>query len=423
MNQLDAAQEAAVQRALTLGGFALFFEPRVGKTRTALEIANRRTDVRRLIIVAPKSVLGVWEAAIGAGELRAGIIVELINFESFNSKKRRKQHRDNARSTLTMVIVDEAHKIKRRTAKQSKGIRTLVALSRYRLALTATSFDQGPEQSWPIFDFINPEIFGKYDQFQERYLKMGGFKGYKVVGYQNEEEYKRLFHENSARICLSDVSEKPIKIQRQIHKLKLPPKIRQMYDQLEKNLFVEHDGMRVTARLEIVLSTRLQQLTGGWLCNKGEEPKLVHTVKLDKLQDIIAEHVPCVIVCRYRHEMDDIEQTLNPAGNGYSTLMVRGGEPLLSPRPNVDIVVIQTSAGLGIDLSQANTIIFYSWDYSYINYEQMRFRVLSRKQTFARNVFLMIEHSIDEPIYAAAVRKQKLSTAIHDYKESRWAAS
>jgi ERCC4-related helicase len=101
-----------------------------------------------------------------------------------------------------------------------------------------------------------------------------------------------------------------------------------------------------------------------------------------------------------------------------SVLMVRGGEPLLTTRPKVDIVLIQTSAGIGIDLSYAQTIIFYSWDYSFINYEQMRFRVLSRSQTTARYIFLMINNSIDEAIYQAAVRKKKLSVAINDFYRS-----
>lgn len=391
----------------------MFFEPRVGKTRTALEVVNRRANIQRLLVVAPKGVIDVWAAAIHAGELRAGIIVELINFESFNSKKHRKRHRDQTKAATTMVIVDEAHRIKKRTAKQSKGIRTLVQHSQYRLALTATSFDEDISQAWAIFNFINPEIFGSYQEFENQYLIMGGYMGYKIIGHKNLTEFKRIYHQYSARIRLTDVSERRIKIRRRIYRLKFPRDVRRTYDTLERKMVVE-GAIRVAAPLAITLAMRLQQLTGGYLCNSDEIHR-VDTTKEDKLAEIIGDVLPCVIVCRYRHEMDAIGDRLKK----YSVLMVRGGEPLLSPKPKVDIVLIQTSAGLGIDLSQAKTIIFYSWDYSFINFEQMRFRILSRTQTTAYYIFLMIDDTIDEPIYDAAVCKKKLSVAINDYYRSR----
>jgi superfamily II DNA or RNA helicase len=413
-NILDPPQEAAVERALAFDGFCFYFEPRVGKTRSALEVINRRLDVQFLIIVAPKGVINVWQAAIHAGELRSGVIVELINFESFNSKKNRKKHRQQSGDSITMVIVDEAHRIKKRSNKQSKGIRTLVPHSRYRLALTATPLDKSIEQCWPIFNFIDPEIFGKYPDFESRYLRMGGYMGYKVIGYKNEDEFKRIYHEHSAHIRLTDVSHRRIKVNRKIVRLKMSDEGRTHYDELEENLVTSRGQVRVRAPLAITLSMRLQQITGGYLCDKKTQV-LVDDTKLKAVVNLAKESIPFVVVCRYRHEMDEIAERLKK----FSTLIVRGGEPLLSPRPNVDIVIIQTTAGIGIDLSQATTIIFYSWDYSYINYEQMRFRILSRSQTTARYIFLMIENSIDEVIYDAAVRKKKLSAAINEYYRSR----
>ncbi len=395
----DSAQETAIQRALKQDGFAIFFEPRVGKTFTAIEVVNRRPDVQLLFITCPKGIKNVWEEAIGK-HLKLRCAVELHHFEEFNSKKWRRKFRELCKKFTTMVIIDEIHKIKKRTNKQSKGLRTLVPHSRYRLGLTGTSIEKSIVDVWAIMDFIDPTIYGKYAQFRERYLIMGGFMGRKVIDFQNVDEFRTIMHAHSARIRLTDVADRPILTRRTMIRLPLGREAQRMYDELERRLYVKRRGVIVLARQYITLITRLQQLCGGFLCNK-EQIVSVDTTKIDRCLIEVDKFSPCVIVCRYRHEMDAIQTRL-----GGSALMIRGGEPLLTASPKKDIVLIQTSAGLGIDLSHAQTIIFFSWDYSFINYEQMRFRILSRTQTTARYIFLMIENSIDEAIYLAAVRKK-----------------
>jgi ERCC4-related helicase len=65
-------------------------------------------------------------------------------------------------------------------------------------------------------------------------------------------------------------------------------------------------------------------------------------------------------------------------------------------------------------MSQADTIIFYSLDYSYINFEQSRFRILNYDKNFGKYIFLLAKNTVDEVIYAAIRTKKKVADLVID---------
>ena len=81
---------------------------------------------------------------------------------------------------------------------------------------------------------------------------------------------------------------------------------------------------------------------------------------------------------------------------------------------HADIVLMQIQSGIAIDLSLAQHYIFFSWDFSYINYEQSKFRVISFDTKQVNYYYLMSRGTVDEIIYEAVTRKKDLATLVCD---------
>ena len=74
---------------------------------------------------------------------------------------------------FNFVILDEAQAIKNPEAQISQAVRALNADC--RLALTGTPLENRLSDLWSIMDFINPQIWGTYGDFEQRYDNTGGY--------------------------------------------------------------------------------------------------------------------------------------------------------------------------------------------------------------------------------------------------------
>jgi hypothetical protein len=76
--------------------------------------------------------------------------------------------------------------------------------------------------------------------------------------------------------------------------------------------------------------------------------------------------------------------------------------------------LLQVQGAEAIDLSLANTYIWYSWNHSLINFEQARFRVQSFDTEQVNYWFLIARDTVDEDLYDVVVKKKNLATLICD---------
>ena len=86
--------------------------------------------------------------------------------------------------------------------------------------------------------------------------------------------------------------------------------------------------------------------------------------------------------------------------------------------PNIIIIQIQTG-GLGITLTRADTVIFYSYDYSFANYEQAKARIhrIGQKNN-CTYIHLVTENTIDQSIIGALKSKKSVADYIVDMKDN-----
>jgi len=424
------------------GGFGLWLEQRTGKTLTALMIIDELQPAH-LWVICPKAggaAPEVWWREIGRWmKLHHGLDdtqIRVMNYEWWVSKRRTLYAEAKTLRDL-MVICDESHYIKSRGAARSRVVRRLGRLARWRLALTGTPIAQGLQDAWSQFDFIDPAIFGVFDNtyedpktkkilleegFEGRYLIRGGYQKHDVVGFRHEEEFYEKFHAHSYRKTLREARDTPLMIKYTQVPVELEKDTRTAYEELKLDLVTEINKKKIHVKSVLASLIKLQQVTGGSVLMAAEEegakPELVDISreKLKKLSGLvrqIEEKHPgrFIVIARFIHEIDRIAKTLRKMG--YSVAVVRGGEPY-DGKFREDCIVMQIQAGIAVDMSQADSIIFFSIDFSVINFEQARFRILDFNKPVGHYYFLTSTDTIDVDVYTAVTRKKKLLTLVCD---------
>lgn len=435
-------QVEAVKRAIPFDGFCLFPEQRTGKCLITISIADEK-KIDHALVLCPKKAVGEWVREIRKHTHKKTYKTNwdiihydavLANYQTW--KKIAKTHEGNPTS---MVVADEAHRLKNRTKKISKRMRFLARHFKHRLALTGTPISESLQNAWGVMDFVYPHVvvkkqivqqglFGSYAQFAQKFLTMGGFKGKQIVGYHDEDIFKTIFHKHAFRVTLNEARGKIIRVRKRKLIFKLGKKSQRHYDELEEDLSTIVNKHRIDAPLVITQTMKMQQVTGGFLIETAPKKKnnIIHKVglsKVIKLFESITERMlkeKIVICCRFSHEIELIKRLLIKNLMAVPYCIHGKAQYDEAEAKKFAVVIIQSQAGMAIDLSWAKHLFFYSWDYSFVNYEQMRFRTRAYDMDCANEYYLIAEGTIDEVLYEAVTRKKKFATLVVDtFREKR----
>lgn len=422
----------------------MFHEQRVGKNLITLAIWDIERP-RRILVITTKKGIKVWKKEISESldlsDWRYAPEIQTINFSQLQRKSRHNRLRKWLDGSTSFMTVDEAHHIKKRGSVWSRRCRALGKKADWRLALTGTPIAQGIWNSWAIFDYLSKKIFGPWTivekiprpgrkpllrivgGFQHRYLIMDARWRSKVVGTQNEEEFYEIFHRHSVRKTLAEVKReaghKATRIRRVVLTGQLSRVERRHYGELEEKLRTVVNQEEISTPLVMTLSMKLQQICGGYLLDESKRAHRLGTSKINLLRPLLVqlrEEKP-VIVCRFIHELNAIEAML--VAFGYTVKRIQGGTEFDPKEPiHETAILLQIQSGEAIDLAVSSTIIFYSWNYSYIDYEQSRFRILQYMSEKVSYYFLVMANSIDELILEAVQQKKRLADLVCDHYRS-----
>lgn len=201
------------------------------------------------------------------------------------------------------------------------------------------------------------------------------------------------------------------------------------YKQLVKDSYAELSEGTVTVTNVLTQLLRLSQLTGGFIGNDADATaEQVSSAKLDALSDLVDSAVhdgkKLVVIARFIPEINAICKMLKEKGIRYARI---SGEVKDRPKeidafqndPDVMVFMGQiATAGLGITLTAASTMVFYSLDYSMSNYEQTRARIHRVGQRFpCTYIHLVAKGTVDEKVLKALNDKASLAkTLVDDYR-------
>ena len=203
-----------------------------GKSLTTIAVAGRLFldhKVERMLIVAPLSILGVWQeefrkfadfeyslAILNGSESKkieklrqmptSGLQVAVINYESAW-----RLEKELAAWDADLIVCDEGHKIKTHNIAASKCMHRLGAKARYRMLLTGTIITNKAIDVFSPYKFLNPAVFGNsFYAFRNRYFDMIGYGNHTPVLKANmAEELTRRIHSIAFRATKAECLDLP----------------------------------------------------------------------------------------------------------------------------------------------------------------------------------------------------------------------
>ncbi len=406
--------------------------------------------IDRVLIVAPLSILGVWEEefekfadfpyslTILSGTVdkkreqlvsltHDGLQVVVVNYESAW-----RLEKELLAYNADLVIADEAHKLKENRTAQSKGMHHIGDKARYKLMLTGTVITNRELDVFSQYRFLNPDIFGtSFYAFRNRYFDMSGYGNHTPVFRKSmTDDFLRRMHSIAFRVTKAECLDLP-KITEEVRTVELEKDARKLYDDIEDESYAELEDTEITTANILTRLLRLSQITGGHITADDRTTSTVSTAKLDALTDIIdsamAEDKKLVIMARFVPELDDIESLLEKKKIGYA--VVRGGikdrdEEIrrFQSDDNCRVFLGQiAAAGLGITLTAASTMVFYSLDYSMSNFEQAKARIhRAGQRENCHYIYLICKGTIDRKVLNALRKKQNLAKLlVDDYRSGK----
>lgn len=414
-----AHQRRALKKLLRNGyGGALLMEPRTGKTKTCIDWAGILRSIRDLdvvVVFAPVPVLPVWEqelkihcgvpysVLVWDARARAKKIIPtpedkllwvLVNYEALSAGGRVtesgnesvKAGRGWVKNTLrrlcrkyhTAIVLDESHRIKSCSSKAATALFTLGAKAEYRVIMSGTPVTKHnrPDDIYSQWKFLNPQRFldvpTKTD-FMRRYSNpaSGGYGYSQFEGVRNEQELRGRMMEDSYTITRDECFDLPERTYESIPVV-LSAKSREAYDLIESSgVWEETTATHVLSRL-----TELTKITGG---HTGDDWTPLGTEKLDVLRGIIEGHLdeatPLVVAARYRAEIARIQELCQSLGVPHMT--IQGGSDTAAELgrwralEGCRVMILQPQSGsLGIDLREADHLVWFSLVYQWTDYSQ-----------------------------------------------------
>lgn len=447
-------QLVAWEYSCSLDKCALLMEQGTGKTLVAIAAIGyryARKEVGKVLIVAPLSVIPFWkkelrrfakfpftiadltkldekERTAKLEKLRSmkGVHIVLINYESTW------RYYPGLKAWMAdMIICDESQKIKRYKAKQARAMHYLGGYAKYKMILTGTPVTQSPLDFWSQYRFLKPTIFGEnFFKFRFKYAIMGGWQHKQVVGYRQLEDLAKRAHSIAYRVTKAEALTLPPQVDEELYvELSLPAQ--SIYGKLSDEMAVMlESGNTVTVPIVLTQLLRLQQVTGGFVKNDKGEIEQVDNAKLRELSEFFEDFDPqrkVVIFCRFIAELMAIQEVAKAHGRGVITMYgdtVNRGEAVSqfqeNPTKTVFVAQIQTGS-LGITLTAADTVIFYSTTFGYADYEQAKARVhrVGQQAASVTYIHLLVKESIDEDILAALREKRDVAEYIVDKLKRR----
>lgn len=383
---------------------------------------------------------GVIPQPAGAHDL----MVVLVNYEAFGTPGRRLASGRRSRSTGRFKhrkalrdwiagdpcagVLDESHKIKSPSGKAANLIVSTRDDFTYRLILTGTPVTKAKRAHdiYMQWQWLNPERFARWgatsDAFRNhtgRWVNKFGFPLWVGAREQGMRDLHRGIHEDAFSVTRAQCFDLPGRLPDRIVPITLTPKTAKHYDEMaEECITWLESGEVVEASIPLVATLRLLQITSGFVGVRDEGAKLTRSVrlayeKLRALQDILVDDVlehddKMVIAARFKADLNAITKLC--AKLKIPLWSIRGGvsreqsdRAIVEFRKHNDagVMLVQPrAASLGIDLSTASQMVWYSLTPSYVDWTQTNDRIALSPQSTV-HTYLLAQGTVDEVAYHA----------------------
>lgn len=392
-------QADAVGKVLPSRIGALFMEMGTGKSRTAIELTNRRLHkIDRAVWFCPVSLKETVRQEIlkHTDCAPADICVfsnktnernlpkafwYIVGIESMSSSARVTLAVRKLITTSTFVILDESSYIKGHNAMRTLRITRLSEPARYRLILTGTPLSQGVVDLFAQMRFLSPKILG-YDSFYS----------FEANHLEYSEKYPGMI------IRAHNVEYLAAKIAPYVYQVKkdecldLPPKLytaryfdmteeqRYWYEKAKDEIISELDEDDFSSIAIFRMFSHLQQIVCGFWnrrigYGKYERIEFDHN-RLELLAHTITgipKDEKIIIWCKYQYDVEQVSRILGAQYGEESIALFYGRLSEKERAKQVEkfrnsarfFVATQSCGGHGLTLNEAHHVIFYNNAFKY----------------------------------------------------------
>jgi SWI/SNF-related matrix-associated actin-dependent regulator 1 of chromatin subfamily A len=418
---------------------AIFAEPRLGKTRLAVEYL-KAWNPSSALITSPKSVCPFWikEAAEQgvtilngySGTIKATVALIKANPRSvivINDDRLSDVTKALPNHVWEAVIADESHRFKSPSSHRGRVFRRLARQARYVRILTGTPGLNNYGSLWGQMSGLDQdEWFSSFTKFRKRYLITHELFHDKVLGYNNLRELEMKLKKWATVVKRSEVFG-PDTYQFVERRIILPPAVMALYRKLAKEWIAEINGHTINGTHCLTRFLRFQQITSGFVSSEdGIAP--IHNAKVDAviedLEEIVESGEKAVIFCKFTWEVEtyrtEIEKRLKckvVTIQGSTSLQDRQAaiqEINKGSYPMVAIAQIQ-AGGTGISLAGATHALFVSETFSYAEQQQAQDRIYSPGKSKCVT-FYRVPNTIDSYIARTLELKKSVNESVQNQK-------
>lgn len=420
---------------------AIFLDCGLGKTSITLTAINDLLfdyfEVHKVLVVAPLRVArNTWKEEIEKWDHLNGLIYSV----AVGTEKERLKALDEKADVyiinrenipwlietrpfdFDMVVVDELSSFKNHQAKRFKELMKVRPKVKRIVGLTGTPSTNGLMDLFAEFKLLDMgERLGRYiSQYRNAYFRPDKRNGEIIFSYKPLPGAEEQIYEKISDMTISMKAASYLKMPELItsnHEVHLSDAESKKYDKLMKELVLSLENGEVTAANAAVLSGKLSQLANGAIYTDDEKVEVIHSQKLDALEDMVESmNGKSVLVAYwYKHDLDRISERLSKIGVKFAKL--DSSESIKAwNEGKLDVGLIHpASAGHGLNLQQGgSTIIWFGLPWSLELYQQTNARLYRQGQ---KSDVVVVQHiiakdTIDEKICKALEKKDITQSAL-----------
>ena len=329
------------------------------------------------------------------------------------------------------LVIDESDELKNPRAKRSKFMMLHASKFPMRRIMTGTDAPLGPFDLWSQFYILSPSILGpRFVPFKQRYgifktVRYGGPSFQELVSYKDLDHLSARIKPFSSRLTQKDTGI-DIPMDPQVRYFIMSDKQQKAYDQMLDDMMVELDnGNIVTAQMALVWLLRLQQISRGFLPDgQGGTVEIGSSPSTDSLLGLLKQiSGKTIIWCRFKNDVDAVCKSLGEAGrkfvrhDGQLSKEERQAslEIFRNDQSVTEFVGTPATGGIGIDLSVAGAMVFYSHSYDFRERVQAiaRMQGINQKMKNLLLVDMLAYGSKDVEIISNLARKAQMMDQIN----------
>ena len=341
-----------------------------------------------------------------------------------------------------MGVIDESTCIKNHKAKRTKKALIISSYCKAKRIATGSPITNSPLDLYSQFAFLNKAILGcgsyyafrnVYAEFQKIPTRTGQYYD-KLIKYKNLNELSKRIADFSYRITKKECLDLPDKIY-MTRDVELTKDQITLYNQMKNLSFTQYEDEIMSVQIALTKMLRLHQILCGSFTTDSGEQKQIPNNRLQVLEDTLDEcGTKTIIWANYLQNIKDIQEMLTKK-YGKESFVTYTGSVTSEERlhaielfQNMNSPVrfflgnVQT-AGRGITLTAAQTVVYFSNNYSLEMRQQSEDRAhrVGQKNPVTY-IDLVARGTLDEKIIQALLAKRNIANEIlHDDLED-WIA-